>query len=454
MKNETLDFSNAGAITTKRVFLMSMPIFVELLLQMLVGNVDQFMLSSYSQISVAAIGNSNLIMNLIIVVFSVMGSATTILVSQYIGAKKRDKIDETCTVSLLIVFVAGVIATLIVVVFSPNILDLLHAPEEIKSQAVTYLRIVGVSILIQGFYFNFAAFIRSFSLMKYVMLVSVIMNLTNIFGNAVLINGYLGFPRLGIAGAAISTSISKCIGLGVMIYTFRKKLSVKLSFSYIKHLSFDTVKRILRIAIPSGGEGFSYNLSQIAIMGFINTFGTAVITTKVYSSMMANVAYVYAIAISQANQIAMGYLIGGNHKDKVPKRVWSTVFISLFVCVGVTLLLLLNSDFAYGIFTDNQEVLQLGSRILKVELLLEIGRAINIVMVNALCAAGDIKMPIVTGITFQWAVAVLLSYLLGVHFGFGLVGIWAAMAFDENCRGIIYVFRFLSGKWKKKSVMH
>lgn len=279
------------------------------------------------------------------------------------------------------------------------------------------------------------------------------MNVMNIFGNAVLLNGYFGMPKLGLTGVAISTNLSKLIGLLLLFVVFLKKTDTQLGLRFLKPFPFDTVKRLLYIAVPSGAEGLSYNLSQLVILSFINPYGTAVVNTKIYASMIANVSYVYANAIAQATQIAVGYLLGAGKKEEVTKRVWTTVRISFCVCVGVTILSYLNSDTVFGIFTDNPQILALGKKILAIEIILECGRAMNIVLVKMLCSTGDIVLPISVGIFCQWFVAALLGYTIGTVLGLGLLGIWIAMAIDECSRGLVFIFRFRSGVWKKKQVI-
>lgn len=435
------------------VFKMSLPIFAELLLQLFVGNVDQIMISQYSQNSVAAIGNGNQIMNIVIIFLNVMSAATTILLTQYIGAGNKDKISETCSVSMMLILGVGLFATGALTFFNRQIFSLMRVPTEVMDEACLYMRIIGSFVFVQGVYLNFAAIIRSFSMMKEVMFASVAMNGINIIGNAILLNGFFGLPQMGIAGVAISTNFSKAVGLGLLLLVFLKKIDAKLTLRHLKPFPWETVKRILNVALPSGGEGLSYNLSQMVILGMINTFGTTVIATKIYASMLANVSYVYAIAIARATQIVLGYLIGAGRKEEVSRRVWQTLRISMVTCLSAILVVYFNSDRIFGIFTNQPEILQLGKQVFLIEIFLEIGRAINIVMVNSLIAAGDIKAPIIVGVISQWLIAALFAYFLGVHFGLGLVGIWIAMAMDECIRGIIFVARFNHGAWKEKSLI-
>lgn len=432
---------------------MSWPIFVEIFLQMLVGNVDQFMISQYSQPSVAAVGNGNQIMNIIIILLTVMSTATTILIAQYLGAKNQEKISEVCTVSLLFNGLFGLVSSVLLITFHRQLFAWLQVPAEIMDETSMFFSIIASGIVVQALYFSFVASFRGYSWMKTTMVVSSVMNILNIFGNWLLIYGFWNIPAIGVAGVAISTTISKVVGLIIIYYIFRKHLGVKISLKYLRPFPWESLKRILYIGIPSGGETLSYQLSQTTIMKMVNAFGLIVINTKVYVAIVVMFAYIYALAISAAMQIVVGYLIGSNKFDEVGKKVWYTMRISLFACTGLTVLLYLSSDYVLGIFTTDPEVLKLGKSILFIEIFLEIGRAINIVIVRALQAAGDIKTPVTVGVICMWSIAVGLSYVLGVVMEMGLVGIWIAMATDECVRAVIFIYRWRSGAWKKRKLI-
>lgn len=435
--------------TMKRMAVMSIPIFIELFLQLLVGNVDQIMISRYSQNAVAAIGNGNQIMNILIIFLNVMGSGTTIVLAKYLGANNRKKVAETCTVSLTMITILGFIASFILVVFHMPIFRAMNIPPEILEDASKYMFIIGLCVVVQAVYIGFGAILRSYSMNSAITVISFTMNILNVVGNAILIYGLFGMPSLGIVGVAISTNISKCVGLIIMIVVFKKKLGIKLSIAYLHPLPTETIKKILAVAIPSGAEGISYNIAQMVVLGVVNTFGTYVVNTKVYVGMAANVAYIYSVAIAQALQVVIGYVVGAGKKELVAKKVWSVQVIATAASVGLSILLYFYSDAFVGLFTSDERVLALAHQVLLVEIFLEIGRSINIVMVKALIATGDVKFPVVCGITCQWVVAALFSYIIGSMLGLGLVGVWIALAMDECIRGFIYVIRFKLGKWKK-----
>lgn len=434
------------------LFKMSLPIFVELLLQLLVGNIDQIMVSHYSQASVAAIVNGNQIMNIIIITMNMLSMATTVVLTQCLGAEDDHKSNQLCVLSMMVIGTVSVLSTCVALFLNRPIFRLMNIDSAILHETCLYLMIVGGFSLVQGLYLNFAAILRSHTRLKEVMAVSILMNVLNIIGNAILINGLFGFPRLGIVGAAISTVISKTIGLVCIYIVFRKYTKIKLKFKYLKQGSKEMLFKLLKIGIPSGAEDFSYNLSQICILSIINPYGAAVTATKGYCSLLANFAYVYAIAISEAVQIVIGYLLGSGKVEEVGKKVWWTLKISIAVCVGMMFIIWLFSPSVLGIFTQDGEMLALGRQVLFIDIFLEFGRAINILMTKSLISVGEIKLPICVGISFHWAVALLLSYIFGGVLHLGLQGIWVAMAIDECSRGLIYFLRFRTNKWKKKYI--
>ena len=435
--------------TNRNLFFMSLPIFVELLLQLLVGNIDQMMVSRVSQQSVASIVNANQIMNLVIIVLRMAATAATVILSQYLGAEDKANSSRTCMVSILMITVVSLLSTLLVFAGYKPLYKALRVPEEIFDEASLYLLIVGACITVQGLYLIFSAIIRAFAMMKEVMIVSIVMNVMNIIGNAILINGWFGMPRLGAVGAAVSTDISKLVGLGLMILLFVKRTNVKLGLRFLKPFPVQIMKKLCLLAVPSGVESFSYNMSQMCILGIVNSFGTMVTVTKGYCSIFANLAYVYAMAIASATQIVLGYLIGAKKIDLIQKRVNATQKVALAACVGLAVLLFLGSNYIFLIFTDDPEIIALGRRILFIEIFLEIGRAVNIVMTKCLIAVGDAVTPTVVGVSFQWGVAFVGAWVVGIIFDWGLEGVWVAMAIDECLRGLIFAVHFKKERWKK-----
>lgn len=432
---------------------MTIPIFIELLLQMLVGNVDQIMVGRYSELSVGAIGNANQIMNLVLISFSVICTATTILVSLYMGSGNSEKVEQLYTLSIFINIIFSALISLVFFTLGREILIWLNVPDGLLAETESYIKIIGGGIFLQAIYLTFVAIFRSNTLMKESMAISVAVNAVNIAGNFILINGIGSIPAMGVAGAAVSSNISRFVGVIIIYAVFRKRIGAKIRLSHLRPFPWNLLKKLMSVGVPSGGENLSYNFSQIFIQRMTNYFGPAVIATRAYSCMFANISYVFAMAVGQACQILVGYLIGAGDTSSADKKVMSTTRLCIAISLSVSIVLYFCSDLLFGIFTDNPEVIALGRKIMLIEIALEIGRAVNIMLVRSSQAAGDVNFPIAISIIHVWLIAVGLGFVFSRVFNMGLVGIWIAMAMDECIRAVIFLFRWKSGRWKQKNLI-
>lgn len=435
------------------IWTLSWPIFIEVFLQLLVGNIDQVMMSHYSPQAVAAVANANQILNIFIMLIIVMSTATTILIAQYLGARNQSKLSEVCTVSLMLNFLFSSVAAVFFITCHEWIFTWLGIPPETMSDTSIYTTIVAAGLPIQAMYYALVAVFRGHSLTRVTMYIALVMNVIHITTNYILIFGHGPIPSLGVLGVSISTWLSKVVGLVIIGYTFKKLLTLEVSFKFLKPFPWHTVKSLLNISVPSGGETLSYQLSQTTIMKMVNILGLAVINTKVYVSVIAMLCYVYTIALANASQVIVGYLMGAKRQDEVTNRVWHSMLLAIAISVGLATFFYITSDIVLSIFTTDPEILSLAHNVLLIEIFLELGRAVNIVMVGCLQAAGDIRTPMLVGIFGMWLCAVPLSYLFGIYWEWGLVGIWIAMAVDEILRGLLFVYRWYSGMWKNRRLI-
>lgn len=432
---------------------LTWPIFIELLLQMLVGNADQIMVGWYDPNGVGAIGNANQITNLLLLVFSVICTASMILIAQYIGAEDTKRVNETYTVSLVVNGIFGLAIGGLLMALCGPIFHLMKVPEEIFADTCLYIRIIGGGMVFQSIYLTFTAFFRSSQMMKETMLISVLINLMNIGGNALLINGAFGLPALGVAGAAVSSDVSRIFGVVVIAILFRRRFGPVIRLSHLRPFPVDQLRRLLRIGLPTGGESISYNLSQICIQSICNNFALFVINTRVYANMFAMLTYMFASAVSQATQVVVARLMGAEQIEEVDRRVKRTLLVSLVISTLVSVVLYLFSTPLLRLFTSDQAVLELFHTIMLIEIPLEIGRAVNIVMCRSLQACGDIRFPIAICVFSAWLTAVGGGLLLSMPMGLGLAGLWIAMACDECLRAVLFLWRWRSRAWCRKRLL-
>ena len=427
------------------------PIFIETLLVMTLGAVDTFMLSRYSDNSVAAVGVVNQLMNLVFLLFEVISLGTSILCSQYIGAGRRDKVVQVVGISLMFNMLSGVILSSCLYFFADDMLLLMGLRPDLMSEGLPYMKIVGGFAFFQAISLSLSASLRSADKAKYPMYVSIVVNILNIIGNYTLIFGKFGMPALGVEGAAISTSVCRFVSVVILFVVLFKKHIPSFPKELFTPFPWVELKNLLKIGIPSAGEHFSYSLSQVVITYFINMISNQALATRSYVVNIVMFTYIFALSIAQGGAILIGHLVGMK-KIKAAHAIGKRVMrLGVAMSVSLSLVTAIFGRHILGMLTTDPWIISTGATILWIEILLENGRALNFFGVNSLRSAGDIYFPVLVGIVVMWGVQVVGSYVLGISLGWGLIAMWAVFALDENIRGFIFLRRWNSFKWVGKS---
>lgn len=437
-------------IVRKQLFNLASPIFIETLLIMFTGATDVFMLSRYSDETVAAGGVVNQLLNLVFILYGITTLGTSVLCSQYLGAKQKKNVAQVIGVSLLVNLIMGGLVSAGLWVFAAPSLKLMGLDDNLVGYGVSYMTLVGGFSFLQSLAMTLSAILRSHNKAYYPMFVTFLINIINVVGNYFLIFGNCGAPRLGITGAGISTVISRTVAVILLTYLLFRKVAPVPPLKYFKPFPWDKIKNLLLVGLPAAGEQVSYNLSQVVITYLSVMMGNAALTARTYAMSIVMFSYVFSIAIGNGAAIAIGHLVGADKGNAAFSLEKYSIRLALWVTVCVSILTALVGTDIFKLLSTNPEVIHLGAMVLYIDVVLEIGRAVNITSVDSLIAAGDVMYPFITGIIVMWLVATLLSYVLGIWWGWGLNGIWLAMALDENIRAVVFERRWKSRKWMSK----
>lgn len=440
-----------SSIKVKSLVSLTIPIFFELLLITIVGNIDTIMLGHYSDKAVGAVGGISQVLNIQNVIFGFVNLATSILCAQFIGARNNRKVQEVITVSLIVNLILGLLLGASYFIFWEFILEKIKLPIELIEIGQGYFKLVGGLCVFQAITLTCGAVMKSHGNPKQMLFVNIGVNLLNIFGNGMFIFGWFGMPILGPTGVGISTVVSRAIGciVGFLVmshycrFRFRKK--------FLNPFPFHVIKNILSIGIPTAGENLAWNIGQLMIMAMVNTMGTTMIASRTYLMLIASFVMTFSIALGHGTAIQVGQLVGAKEVDEAYDKCFKSLKLSIILAFSVTVLVWIMKNQIMGIFTQDSVILEASLKVFPLMILLEVGRVFNIVIINSLHAAGDIKFPMFIGIIFIFIVAVPFSYIFGLKLGWGLVGIWIANAADEWFRGIAMLLRWKSKKWQTKS---
>ena len=415
------------SVMNQRVIKLAWPIFLQLLLGISLGYVDTIMLSNYNETAVGAIGNANQVLGFLTLAFNIISSATGIIVSQYLGAGKKEKMNMIYTVALSFNLVLSIVISFVVFIFSRNLLEAMQVPAAMLDESDMYMRIVGGTIFTQALINAFNSIFASNGKTVFGMIIGLGMNIINICGNALLLYGPLQVLGLGASGAAVSTCGSRVIAVIASVIYFYTVIKGKFSLKYLRPFPYDVLKSLLKLGIPTAGENISYDCSQLFLQAFINTMGIVAINAKIYANMLSMFTYMIALAAANATQIIVGHSVGAHDYDFAYRRVLKTLRFGMIISISVAIVNWLISPFTLGLFTG--------------------------VIINSMKAAGDVKFPTALAIFSMWLLSVGLGWLLGIYFGMGLTGIWIAMAADEIFRGVVVFIRWIKGGWRGKRVV-
>ncbi len=429
------------------------PMFVELFLNILLNNIDTVMLSHYSEEAVGAVGNANQIMFLMIIMFNIIATATSVVVAQYLGAKQYDKMNLIYTLALAVNLVFGVALSGVLLGLKENMMQMLHVSDEMLPYALTYINIVGGGLFIQACYNVMLQILRCNGHTKIGMYVSITINVINIVGNYMFLYGPLKWLKLGVAGVAISTVTARVIALIVALIFFYAAKIGKISLALLRPFPYRLLVQMIKIGLPSAGENLSYSLYQMVLLSFVNSMGNDAVNAKVYCNSLIAFAMVFSNASAMAAQIITGHLVGAGKEEAAYKRVFQTLRLSIPITIALATCNWIICPYTLHIFTENKEIIRLGYYIMLVDIFIEIGRCLNMTVISSLKAAGDYIYPLVIGLLTMWGLGATVGYALGIPLGFGVAGVFVGTATDECIRGLIVLHHWRKKKWVGKAVV-
>ena len=431
------------------------PVVLEQLLNSIMGTADTMMVSNVGSAAISAVSLVDSINVLVIQAFSALAAGGAIVCAQYIGQKNKEKANESARQVLFIITAISVAVSLICLVFQKPLLRLIFGSVEpaVMSASETYFFYTALSFPFIAAYDSAASIFRAQDNTKGPMIISMISNVMNIAGNAVMIWGF----HMGVAGAALSTLISRIFCAVVVIIQLRKEKEGQeiVVRDYFKiRPDWSMIRRILGLGIPSGVENSMFQLGKLAIQSTVSTLGTAAIAAQAMTNILENLNGIAAIGVGVGLMTIVGQCLGAGRKDEA-------VYYIKKLCVIAEVIIIIS---CLGVFALTKPVTILGgmekeSADMCFHMVMWITIVKPLVWIMAfipgygLRAAGDVKFSMIVSCCTMWACRFCLCVFLIRVMGFGPMGVWIGMFADWTLRGIIFTWRFHSRKWLQHKVI-
>lgn len=431
------------------------PVVLEQLLNSIMGTADTMMVSNVGSAAISAVSLVDSINVLVIQAFSALAAGGAIICAQYIGQRNKEKANESARQVLFIITAISVAVSLICLVFQKPLLRLIFGSVEpaVMRASEIYFFYTALSFPFIAAYDSAASIFRAQDNTKGPMIISMISNVMNIAGNAVMIWGF----HMGVAGAALSTLISRIFCAVVVIIQLRKEKEgqeiVVRDYFEIRP-DWSMIRRILGLGIPSGIENSMFQLGKLAIQSTVSTLGTTAIAAQAMTNILENLNGIAAIGVGVGLMTIIGQCLGAGRQDEA-------VYYIKKLCVIAEVIIIIS---CLGVFALTKPITILGgmekeSADMCFHMVMWITIVKPLVWIMAfipgygLRAAGDVKFSMIVSCCTMWACRFCLCVFLIRVMGFGPMGVWIGMFADWTLRGIIFTWRFHSRKWLQHKVI-
>jgi len=445
--------ADAQATPQLGLFRLTWPIFLEILLFMLMGTSDTLMLSGVSDDAVSAVGVVNHYVFICILSTSVVGSGASIVVAQYLGARRQQEAARISALALTLNLCLGITVSSGLLLLGDTLLVGMNLEGPVLAYAQTYLRLVGGFLFFQALINVCSGLLRTYGFTRQSMFVSLGMNVLHVAANYALIFGHFGLPALGVEGAAISTVLSRATALGVFLWMLYRVMPVRMVLRDYVTFSKEYVWKILKVGIPSAVEQLTYQGCQAVFLYYIALLGSAALASRQYANSISQYVFLCSLAIGMGTAIIVGRRVGARRTEDAYRQALESVKWGLAITVVMDVAAILFRERLIGLFTDNGDILQVTAQLIVLGLLLETGRSVNLVLVNALRAAGDATFTVYMGVLSMACMSVPLGYFLVFKLNLGLPGVWLAVSADEWLRAVIMWWRWKSRAWERHSLV-
>ena len=439
--------------SNQRLIKLIIPLAIEQGLTILVGMCDGVMVSSVGEAAISGVSLVDSVMLLLINVFQALATGGAVVAGQYLGRQREKRACEAANqlvwfVTLLAVGIMAIMylgkGFILHVVFGQIDADVMH-------HANIYLLIVNASIPFIALYNAGAAIFRSMGNSQVSMKVSMLMNIINVCGNAILVYGF----GCGAEGVAIPTLISRMVAailITVLLLNQKQLLHIKPSLRY--QFRPGLVKKILQIGIPNGLENSMFQLGKIIVLSLVSTFGTYAITANAVANTVASFQTIPGMAMNLAITTVISQCVGA--RDYEQARYYTRKLLKIaYASVVVTVVIMLAAS---NLITQAYNLSDItAAEAIKIFFL----HGISVMMIwptafslpSTLRAAGDVRFCMITSVTSMWVCRVVFSYVFGQFFGFGVFGVWMAMILDWWVRAFFFVRRYRGSQWMTKALV-
>ncbi len=436
----------------KDVLRLALPAMGEQVLSMMVGIVDTYLVGHLGAASLAAVGLANQWVMVATMLFGAIATGATALIARFVGARERAQANEVLRQSVMLGAVIGAIATALGVTLAAPAVRLLGAEEDVVVLSASYLRVVSSIFFFSTLMFIGNASLRGAGDTRTPLFVMLVVNIVNIAVAWTAINGRLGLPPMGVVGSAVGAATARTIGgLLVILLLLKGRAGIKLRLARLWP-DGELIRRILRVGLPSGMEQLLFRSGHMIFARILAELGTVAYAANQVAMNGWSLSFMPGFGFALAATTLVGQRLGAKDPGGAQRCGYTAYRLSATLMGTVGIFFLLFPSEIVGFFTNDPEVIAIGTLPLGMVGVIQPLLAATMVFPGALRGAGDTRFPMfVTGAAI-WSIRLPLAFLFAIVLGWGLPGAWGALVLDLCVRGLLNYLRFRGGRWKTVEV--
>ena len=445
--------TKAPMFTRRQLVTLIWPLLLEQFLSVSMGMADTLMVSGVGEAAVSSVSLVDSLNILILQILAALASGGAVVASQYLGRQDGDNARRSAAQLFSVVGIATGAAMVVCIVLSRVILRGVFGSidEDVMAFSQIYFIISAVSYPFMGLYSAGAALFRAQGNSKVSMRASLVMNVINIGGNALLIYGF----GLGVLGAALATLFGRVVA-AVWVLVQQQQMENPLRVSELADLlpRRELAGRILAIGVPSGLENGMFQIGKLCVSSLTSTLGTAAIAANAVAGSVSTMANIPGNTMSLAMIPVVGRCLGAGDKKQAKH------YAVLLLGIAAAGLFVTNAVLFFVIptvavwFSLSAEALAMCVTVVRWFSVFSVFFwAGSFTLPNALRSGGDAKFTMLVSIVSMWTFRVVLSYFFVLQLHMGLTGVWFGMFIDWICRCLCFGIRFLRGKWMEHKVI-
>lgn len=437
--------------SNKDIFKIIIPILIEQLLAIAIGMLDSVMVSAAGESAVSGVSLVDSINILFMYFFTALAGGGAIVIAQLFGKNDVETAEESSKQLLYAVTIFSIVIATIAFATRRWLLKLVFGKVEadVMKNALDYFNFTLLSYPFIAISSSCSSICRAQGNTKTNMCFSIIANLINLGGNAVLIYGF----HMGAKGAAIATLVSRAVGaILIFAYTLRsKKLVIRIRRLFRYKPNFAIIKRICAIGVPNGVENCMFQFGRVMLVSLVSGMGTASIAANAVANSLTAFQYAQGNAVGLGVTSVVGKCVGAGEKKQAKQNTKKLILVAYAGMLIVSLLLCCFSGFFIGLYNLSEASTTICRNIVYLHSAVAcLIWPFAFVLPNAFRASNDIRYTLIVAMIAMWVFRVGLSYLFAYAFDLGVYSIWLAMFCDWVVRIIFFVPRFIKGTWLEK----